>query len=222
MMNKIRGFFLGFLVWIIYRMLSLTWRVQITTPESMFTAVKEKKGIILAHFHGDELFLISLVKKYRISTMTSTSKDGEIMNTALNLLGAKTSRGSATRGGVSALKGLLKLNKQGYNASFAVDGPKGPIHKVKPGVFEFSRLTKSDIYSCGVAVSDAWHFPRSWNKTYLPKPFAKIQVVWLGPVLAIDKSQDPRSEVLANTLENQLFDARSQAAKLFAESDYHL
>lgn len=217
-MNKIRGFFFGFLIWMIYRIISCTWRVKIVEPESMSAEVSKKNGIILAHFHGDELFLISLVKKYRISTMTSTSKDGEIMNTALNLLGAKTSRGSATRGGVSALKGLLKLNKQGYNASFAVDGPKGPIHKAKPGVFEFSRLTKSNIYSCGVSVSNAWHFPRSWNKTYLPKPFSKIQVVWLGPVLAIDKSQDPRSEVLANTLENQLFDARSQAAKLIAEN----
>lgn len=215
-MNKFRGLILGFIVWCIYKLLSVTWRVEIQEPASMQDELKQRRAVILAHFHGDELFLISLVKRYRIATMTSTSKDGEIMNTALALLGAKTSRGSATRGGVGALKGLLKLNKQGYSASFAVDGPKGPIHQVKPGVFEFSRLTHSNIYACGVAVSSAWHFPKSWNKTYLPKPFSKILVVWTGPVLAIDKTIDPRSEELALHLQRQLFDARSQALKVFA------
>lgn len=216
-LHKLRGRVLGFIIWIIYRLLSLTWRIKIIEPLAMTSEIDEKKGLILAHFHGDELVLISLAKKYRISTMTSTSKDGEIMNTALHLLGAKTSRGSATRGGVSALKGLLRLNKDGYNASFAVDGPKGPLHKVKPGVFEFSRLTHANIYAAGVSVSTAWHFPKSWNKTYLPKPFSEIQVVWTGPLLAIEKGIDPRSEELAKTLENQLFDARSQASKLIAD-----
>lgn len=215
-MNKLRGYILGFIIWIIYKLISFTWRVSIQEPEEMTSELQTNQSVILAHFHGDELMLISLAKKYKIATMTSTSKDGEIMNTALHLLGAKTSRGSATRGGVSALKGLIRLNKSGFNASFAVDGPKGPIHKVKPGVFEFSRLTHSNIYACGVAVTHAWHFPKSWNKTYLPKPFSKIQVVWTGPLQAINKDTDPRSPELAKTLENQLFDANRQASKLIA------
>jgi lysophospholipid acyltransferase (LPLAT)-like uncharacterized protein len=148
--------------------------------------------------------------------MTSTSTDGEIMNTALKLLGAKTSRGSSTRGGVSALKGLIRLSKAGRNCTFAVDGPRGPIHEVKPGVFELSRLTNANIYVCGVFCDRAWHFPKSWNKTYFPKPFAKIFVLWTGPINAINKSTDPRSTDLASTLQKQLFDARRNAANFIA------
>jgi lysophospholipid acyltransferase (LPLAT)-like uncharacterized protein len=215
--NKVRGIILGFIVWIIYKIISSTWRVKISEPPQMRQELDQKKGIILAHFHGDEIALISLARIYKIATMTSTSKDGQIMNTTLNLLGAKTSRGSSTRGGIGALKGLIRLCKEGRSASFAVDGPKGPLHEIKPGVFEFSRLTGANIYTCGVSCDRAWHFPRSWNKTYFPKPFAKLNVVWSGPIPSIDKGLDPRSPELAKALQNQLFDARRNAANFIAD-----
>ncbi|MBC7421100.1 MAG: DUF374 domain-containing protein [Bdellovibrio sp.] len=213
--NKIRGCFLGFLIWIIYRSLSLTWKIYIQEPDELKKNVFEKTPVILAHFHGDELALVALTPIYKIATMTSTSKDGELMNTVLHLLGGKTSRGSSTRGGVSALKGLIEHCRNGSNSSIAVDGPKGPIYEVKPGVFELSRLMKSQIFAAGVFCDRAWKFPRSWNKTYLPKPFAKIQVVWLGPSGPVTKQDDPRSPELAKTLQNQLFAAQQQAANLF-------
>lgn len=213
-MHKIRGLFLGFIVWVIYKLLSMTWKVELQEPDEMKAMMKERKPFILAHFHGDEIPLISLASRYKIATMTSTSKDGEMMNTALILLGAKTSRGSATRGGVSALKGLLKYCKEGSNCSMAVDGPKGPIFEVKPGVFEIARLMKAPIFAGGVFCDRAWHFPRAWNKAYLPKPFAQVRIVWTRFNFSIDKNTDPRSPELANSLKNQLFDARSQSAKL--------
>ncbi len=215
-MNKLRGIVLGFLIWIIYKIISSTWRVTLFEPPDMKDLLLKKKPLILSHFHGDELVLISLVKKYQIATMTSTSKDGEIMNTALKLLGANTSRGSSTRGGVSALKGLIDFCKQGHSCSFAVDGPKGPIFEVKPGVFEISRLLKAPIFACGVSADQAWHFPKSWNKTYFPKPFSKVNIFWQGPALWVDKTIDPRDPVLAKALQNQLFDARRQSANLIA------
>jgi len=211
-MHKLRGLILGFIIWIIYKSLSMTWKVRIVEPDTMKTMIKEKKPFILAHFHGDEIPLISLASRYKIATMTSTSKDGEMMNTVLHLLGAKTSRGSSTRGGISALKGLLAYCKNGSNCSMAVDGPKGPIYEVKPGVFEIARLMKAPIFAGGVFCDRAWHFPRSWNKAYLPKPFAQLKVVWTPFNFTIDKNTDPRSPELANALKNQIFDARSQSS----------
>lgn len=214
-LSRLRGIFLGVVVWIIYRAIQLTWRVSVFEPPELKENLKTKKTTIFSHFHGDELVLISLVNPYRIATMASTSKDGEIMNTVLNLLGGKTSRGSSTRGGVGALKGLIQLCKSGRNSSIAVDGPKGPIYEIKPGVFELSRLTQSEIYAGGVFCERAWRFPKSWNQTFLPKPFAKVSVVWLGPIGPVTKQDDPRSADLAKALQNQLFAAKSRAANLF-------
>ena len=214
-MNKLRGWILGFLIWIIYRALSLTWKIEVVESNDLKSDLSQKIPVILAHFHQDELALLILTPRYKIATMTSTSKDGELMSTALRLMGCSVSRGSSTRGGATALRGLIQLCKKGANSSVAVDGPKGPIFEVKPGVFELSRILKSPIYVGGVACDKAWRFPKAWNQTYLPKPFSVIKVVWIKAFDCVTKDQDPRSEILAKTLKNQLFAARQQASNLF-------
>lgn len=215
MLHKARGWALGTLVWIIYKMLSMTWRLEIIEDESLMRDRAAKTPVVLAHFHQDELVLLTLISSYNVATMTSTSKDGEIMAAVLWLMGVQVSRGSSTRGGASALKKLIQLCKAGRNSTFAIDGPKGPIYEPKPGVFELSRLLKSRIYAAGVCCDRAWHFPRAWNKTFLPKPFAVIKIVWNKALDPVTKDQDPRSPDLAKTLKNQLFAARQQATNLF-------
>ncbi len=189
-------------------------------PEALLEALRQKKSFILAHWHGDEIPLVQFAGRYRIATIVSTSKDGEMMNTLFHLMGGKTTRGSSTRGAVNALKGLIRFSKEGFNSSFAVDGPKGPIHQVKPGVFEVSRVLSSSgggsIFVAGVYCDRAWYFPRSWNKAYLPKPFAKIRIVWRGPFGPIHRDQDPRSSDLANLLAEALHKANAEASKEIA------
>ncbi len=215
-MNKIRGIFLGSIIWVIYKIISSTWKISIYEHPEMKDCLLKKIPFVLAHFHGDELVLLSQIRKYKTATITSTSKDGEIMTAAVWFAGGKTVRGSSTRGGASALKGLIRLSKLGHNSSLAVDGPKGPIFEIKPGIFEISRLLKAPIFSGGVAVDRAWHFPKSWNKTFLPKPFSNVKIYWNGPAMTVDKTMDPRDPALAKTLQNQLFDARRQSANLIA------
>ncbi len=197
----------------------MTWKVTVEEPESMQTSLKNQEPLIFAHWHGDEVALIYLVGRYRIATITSTSKDGEMMNTVIRLLGGVTSRGSSTRGAINALKGLVRLVRdQKRNSSFAVDGPKGPLHQVKPGVFELSRLMNSPIYAVGVHCDRAWIFEKAWNKAYLPKPFAKIRMQWKGPIGPITKSIDPRSPEIAQRLEDALRQAQDEALKKIATS----
>ena len=139
-----------------------------------------------------------------------------MMNTVLRLFGGKTVRGSSTRGAVNALKGLIRLAREGYNTSFAVDGPKGPIHVVKPGVFEVSRLIASSggqIFAAGIACDRKWVFDKAWNKAYLPKPFAKVVIQWVGPYGPLPKEVDPRSSVPAQELTDALRNASALALK---------
>lgn len=213
----LRKYVFASLVFVIYRVLSWTWRVRLIEPPEMVASLQNRTPFILAHWHGDEIVLIQLARRYRIATITSTSKDGEMMDLVLHWLGAVTSRGSSTRGGVNALKGLIRLVKSGYNCSFAVDGPKGPIYKAKPGVFEMSRLFSAPMYAAGVSVDRAWHFPKAWNKTFLPKPFAKIVIQWVGPMGEISREDDPRSPELALGLEKKLWESQALARKVIAD-----
>ena len=145
--SKSRGVILGFIIWVFYRLISITWRVELHEPEELKELMKDKKPFILAHFHGDEFAMLFLVPRYKLSTMISTSKDGELVNIVYRLLGGTASRGSSTRGGVSALKGLIELSKKGNSCNVSVDGPKGPLHEVKPGIFELSRVLKTKIFA---------------------------------------------------------------------------
>lgn len=208
---------LGVIAWFFYMLLSRSWRLTVIEHPSLKENMMNGNPFILAHWHGDELPLACLIGYYRVATIVSTSRDGEIMTQVVRLVGGRTSRGSSTRGGISALLTLLRIIRdEKRNCSFAVDGPKGPLHVVKPGVFEMSRLLGSaPIYPAGIAYDRAWHFSKSWNQAYLPKPFARVVVHW-GDPMAVNKDMDPRSEELQKDLANALHNSKAEALKKFA------
>jgi len=183
---------------------------------SLKKALTENRPMVIAHWHGDELGILHLLRRYRVAVMTSTSKDGELMDRIVRLFGSKTARGSSTRGGATALKGILRLAREGWRPSVAVDGPKGPLHKVKPGVFEISKLIKGEIFPIAVACDRKYVFEKAWNKTFLPLPFARVVVVWGEALPIVERHQDSRDPELAKSLENALTNAGQQARNIIA------
>ena len=202
---------LGFLIWLVYRPLSFTWRITCREPQAMHDALDERQPFILAHWHGDLFALAVLVKRYRLITIASRSKDGRIMGTLLRLLGARVSEGSSSKGGAAALKGLIRVMREGYNCSFAVDGPRGPVYKLKPGVLETSRVVRCPIYYASVSCDRAFHWHRSWDRTYVPKPFARIDVQWRGPLPAVGRHDDARDPLVLARLEELMLQAKRDA-----------
>jgi lysophospholipid acyltransferase (LPLAT)-like uncharacterized protein len=207
---------IGFVLFLIYRALWITWRIRIHEPESMQQSMRDQRPMVLAHWHGDIPGVIHLLKRYHAAAIISTSKDGDFVDTMAKLMGAKTTRGSTTRGGASALKGMLRLAKEGWRPAIAIDGPKGPRHEAKPGVLEISRVIGAPIFPLTCAVDRAWVFHKAWDKTLLPKPFAKIQVVWGDPVPAVGRDEDGRNPDLARALEAAMRRAEQQAQELIA------
>lgn len=211
-----RKYLLPVLVYWIYRLLFTTWRKQVIENEPLKRALTNNEPVIFAHWHGHELAITYLVSRYKLATMTSVSKDGQLIDHVIRKLGGATSKGSSSRGAVSALKGLIRLMKKGHPASMAVDGPRGPLHQVKPGVFELSRLAQAQIFPVGVAVGNPWIFEKSWNKAVLPKPFSKVVVCYGDPIPTLDKSKNPKDIQMAHELKRRISDACQQASKLIA------
>jgi lysophospholipid acyltransferase (LPLAT)-like uncharacterized protein len=208
-----RRYFLPWIAWYFYRLWTATWRLECIEAPGLQAAKKNGESLIFAHWHGDELCILSLVTPYRIATMTSTSKDGQLIDFIIRRLQGATSRGSSTRGGVGALKGLVRLMREGYCASMAVDGPKGPLHQVKPGVFELSRLANARIVPMGAAALHAIVFQKSWNKAKLPKPFARVCVQFLEPWPAMKREDDVKDPQLAQRLAADIAKACQVAAE---------
>lgn len=205
---------LSWLVWFFYRLWTSTWRVRVIESEGMKLALEKGEPIIFAHWHGSELCIVHLVRRYKIATMTSTSKDGQLIDFTIRRLGGATSKGSSTRGGIGALKGLIRLVRSGYRASMAVDGPKGPIYKVKAGVFELSKLTSGRIIPVGAASSNAITFEKSWNKAKLPKPFSRVVIYFADAWEPVGRERSAHDPDLAQRLEGEISNACQSAEEL--------
>src|SRR5690606_36476314 len=103
------------------------------------------KSCLYAHWHGDELVLVGYYSFRRLAVLSSLSKDGTLMAKTLQLLGYEVFRGSSSKGGARGLIGLIRAVKAGSQAALAVDGPKGPIYEVKPGIVDLAARTGMPI-----------------------------------------------------------------------------
>jgi len=96
---------------------------------------------ILAFWH--EYIVMMLHSRYRrpIRVMVSRSRDGEFIAAALSHYDADVSRGSTTRGGMAAMRDLIRAARSGSNVVFTPDGPKGPRRIAKAGVVLADQIT---------------------------------------------------------------------------------
>jgi lysophospholipid acyltransferase (LPLAT)-like uncharacterized protein len=89
---------------------------------------------------------------------------------------------------------------EGADAVFAVDGPRGPLHKVKPGAVLAAQKSGADLVPVSVSASRAWVFEKSWDRYTLPKPFAEVRIVRGAPLSVAGKTVDALSNELEQTM----------------------
>jgi len=149
------------------RALAATWRVRLLGPEPPYG----KGPIVFCFFHGAQAGLFAHPRPRKVAVLASLSRDGSLQAKILRRLGFDVHRGSSSRGGAA---GLMRL---GEDAAFAVDGPRGPAHVVKPGALLAARAVGAAVVTISVRASSAWVFERAWDDYTLPKPFAKVELV---------------------------------------------
>ena len=133
-------------------------------------------NLVYACFHQDDLSCLPYFADKDICILISNSKDGQILASAVEYLGYQTVRGSSHRGGVAGLLAGMRKVMDGHKMTIAVDGPRGPIYKVKEGITALSQKSKRPIVPVRAHVKHGKNFHKSWNKAILPYPFTKIDI----------------------------------------------
>ncbi len=105
--------------------------------------------------------------------MSSNSYDGEYMGRIIHKFGFVAVKGSSSRNAVRALLGLRRALQQGWAVAFALDGPRGPRHKVKPGPVALARSSGTPLTMFHIAVDRAWVL-NTWDRLIIPKPFSRV------------------------------------------------
>ncbi len=119
--------------------------------------------------------------------MISLSNDGDIGAGIVQRIGWTPVRGSSSKGGLKALKQMIREFRRSRFAGHIVDGPRGPAGTIKPGAISLALAARAAIVPVGFSADRAWFF-NSWDRFMLPKPFARIRISF-GELIHLNGSE---------------------------------
>lgn len=167
-----------FLAYFFVQTLHLTLRVR----HAKLRNIQENSHHVVAFWH--ECILQALHAWWRKPTVsiTSRSRDGDLMKQVLDLYGVETIRGSSTRGADAVLRQAMRAARNGRNVSFTPDGPKGPRRVVKAGVVYIAQVTGLPVVPFYFTAKKKKRL-RSWDQQIFPIPFSKAIYVYGAPIV---------------------------------------
>jgi lysophospholipid acyltransferase (LPLAT)-like uncharacterized protein len=163
------------------------WSLRLTLVVDPALAASRPRPFALAFWHGQQFALLRWARSQRMAALVSRSRDGELVAAALARLGIACARGSSSRGGAAGLRAIVRLLRRGFDAAFAVDGPRGPARVVRSegagvGVARAAGLSGGLVVPMAAACARRHVFARSWDGFELPLPFTKVVVVLGAPL----------------------------------------
>ena len=158
----------------------VTAKISWVGKEIVDEMIESNRPFIICAWHHDIYFSTWLLKEMNLTALISSSRDGEYINQVLSGFGFKAVRGSSTRGGIGAMKQLVRCLKEGQSIAITPDGPQGPIHKVQEGIIALAKMTGAPIIPWRYEDNSCWHL-NSWDNHKIPKPFSKISSVFGQP-----------------------------------------
>lgn len=195
----------------VIRLLGASWRIREVGIEHVEAARAHAPRVIYAFWHGRLLPLSYTHRSRAIHVLASRHADGELLGRTIRHLGFGHVRGSSTRGGTRAILELADAVRAGYDLGMTVDGPRGPVHVVKPGVVEIAKLTGSAVVPITTASRHHRTFA-SWDRFEMPHPWTQV-VVRHGPPVLVPADAD------RDTLESRRRDVEQSLLDITAEAD---
>jgi lysophospholipid acyltransferase (LPLAT)-like uncharacterized protein len=186
------------------RLLGATWRVEVLghDPRRAGTGAGAQ---LAALFHESLLPSAWIFRDRRYSVAVSRSRDGDLIRATLLGLGyAEPIRGSSSRGGSAALRGLVRHLKDGVTIAVLVDGPRGPARVAKSGIVTLSRITGQPIQPVAFSARPAIRL-KSWDRSLIPLPFARVVCAY-GEALSTD-ARSPADDAVEQAAARRLDEA---------------
>jgi lysophospholipid acyltransferase (LPLAT)-like uncharacterized protein len=215
---------LGFAV---ARYLGLVRRTNrfVMEPADAYDRIGPQMPVIAAMWHGQH-FMIHFARRPqdRAASLVSRSGDGEINAIALRHLGVRAIRGSGARGrdirakgGVAALRGMLRALEQGEMVVMTADIPK--ISRVcGMGIITLAQMSGRPIVPVAVVTSRRIDFD-SWDRASLGLPFGRGAMV-LGDPIQVPRDADAETlEQTRRAVEQGLDHVHERAYALVGDQD---
>ncbi len=184
----------GVLLGLVARAWLATLRVRVVVHPAL--AEHAARPWVLSFFHGTQWPLLAWRRRRATVVLVSLSRDGAMQARALAMQGLDVVRGSSSRGGVRGLAALVRaMKREGLDAAFAVDGPRGPYGVAKEGAVVAARATGALLVPMGSAAPSALVLKRAWDRFVLAWPFTRVTVTLGAPIEPTDDDARARLEI---------------------------
>lgn len=165
-----------------------TLRVKVRDGQPLHDYAARDTGIA-AFWHYSFLYLFWYLRRYPAAVMVSASRDGAYIASLAELMGHVPVRGSSNRGGVRALREMIKImQERQVNAAIVADGSQGPARQAQAGCILMASRTGKPIFPIAWACTRFIRF-KSWDRTLVPLPWSTV-VVRHGEALLIPPGVD--------------------------------
>ncbi|HEX9639102.1 MAG TPA: lysophospholipid acyltransferase family protein [Acidobacteriota bacterium] len=164
------------------RLLGSSQRWQAEGLEQLERARAVGKPLILVFWHEGILMATYRFRHRNIAVMTSRNYDGELIARIITRLGYVAVRGSSSAGASVATRELVQRLAAGQDIGFAIDGPRGPRRRIKPGAVFTAQLGGAPLVPFTVALRRPLRL-RSWDRFQIPRPFSTARLLVAAPIL---------------------------------------
>ncbi len=166
---------------------------------------------LYAFWHENILLPAYLYGRPDIWVLISQHADGQLIAEVCRHLRFRTVRGSSTRGGVEAVRHMLRAGRQGHLA-VTPDGPRGPRRQVQPGLVYLAARTGLPIVPIGIGFQRAWRM-QSWDRFAVPHPWTLGMCVTLPPISVPAEADKDQLESYRRRVEEALVQATALAER---------
>ncbi|MEE8368663.1 MAG: DUF374 domain-containing protein [Thermoanaerobaculia bacterium] len=206
------------------RLLDWTWRHQEFHRERFESCLADSRSLVVGFLHGRTFALLRTMSRPhngRWVSMCSKSLDGDAMAEIEKRLGFQVVRGSSGTDGLQAIVDMIKRVRHdpGLGSCLAVDGSRGPRGRVQGGIISLAQRTGGVLMPITASANPGYIFSRSWDRTLLPLPFAKVVIVYGEAMEVPVRPTSEQFAALVREFESRMLALQAEADSYSGRSD---
>lgn len=151
-----------------------------------------------------------------LAVLISKHADGRLLGGLIDALGMVQVQGSTNRGGIEAVRQLVRNETGRRHLAVTPDGPRGPRRVVQSGIVYIASRTGMHIVPIGVGYRRPWRLG-SWDRFAIPKPGSVAKLVPGDPIFVPDRLRAAELEPYRELVQAEM-DRLCGAAEKWAET----
>jgi lysophospholipid acyltransferase (LPLAT)-like uncharacterized protein len=202
-MDEFKSWLIGWVGYFAITVIGWTMRWQSEGDAHLDEIYNSGHRAIFTFWHGRIFPATYYWRKRGIVVMTSMNRDGEAIAQCIQRFRYGVARGSSSRGGFRALAEMSRLIRQGRDAAFTIDGPRGPRYIAKQGPVLLAMKTGAAIFCFHISMKHKIQL-KSWDEFQIPLPFTPALVLKAEPIWVPPDSSDTHLRELHSQMQNTL------------------